>query len=225
MISRRTHMRTTPKLTIFIDESGTLPDPTDKFIVICGVGVRQTKEAKNIISRILSSLRQRKIRINEVKFYRAGQNTKRQFLSGIVSASFDIFVLVVNKKGRKIADSPENFALLVADLVNEIKLWYKPEKVALVIDRHFHRKNDQSEFDKFLSRGINGNLKHQIAHVDSQHIPSVNTADMAAGAVLWKYTEKDPQFYHLIKDNIVVEKIISWPEIKRKNISQLKNLT
>jgi len=212
-------------LTIFIDESGTLPDPKDKFIVICGVGVRQTKEAKNIISRILSSLRQRKIRIKEIKFYHAGQNTKRQFLSGIVSANFDIFALVVNKKGRKIADNPANFALLVADLVNEINLWYKPEKVDLIIDRHFHRKNDQSKFDKFLSRGINGSSKYQIKHVDSQQNHSVNTADMAAGAILWKYTEKDSQFYHLIKDNIVVEKIISWPEIKRKNIDHKKKLT
>jgi len=57
---------------IFIDESGTLPDPKDKFIVISGVGVKRIKEAKNLINRIMTSLRQRKIRIKELKFYYAG---------------------------------------------------------------------------------------------------------------------------------------------------------
>jgi len=33
-------------LTIFIDESGTLPDPKDKFIVICGVSVGRIMEVQ-----------------------------------------------------------------------------------------------------------------------------------------------------------------------------------
>ena len=149
-------------LTIFIDESGTLPDPEDKFIVICGVGVRKMKD-------------------------------------------------------RKIADTPENFALLVADLVNEINLWYnKIEKVYLVMDRHFQRKVDQDKFNKFLKMKISKGLKYQIKHIDSQQNFLVNIADMAAGAILWKYSDKDVQFYNLIKENIVVEKIVNWPEIKRK---------
>jgi hypothetical protein len=45
---------------VFIDESGTLPDINDKFIVICGVVVDESKEAENIFSRILKSLKQRK---------------------------------------------------------------------------------------------------------------------------------------------------------------------
>lgn len=212
-------------LTIFIDESGTLPDPKDKFIVICGVGVKKIKEAKNIFSRILTSLRQRKIRIKEIKFYYAGQNTKRQFLSGIISANFEIFALVVDKKRRKIADTPENFALLVAELVNEVNLWYKTERLGLVIDRHFQRKIDQLNFNRFLKMKINKGLKYQIEHIDSQQNFLVNIADMAGGAILWKYHGKDSQFYNLIKDNIVIEKIVNWPEIKRKNLFQNKKLT
>jgi len=205
-------------LTIFIDESGTLPDPKDKFIVICGVGVNRIKKADNIISRILFSLRQRKIRIKELKFYYAGQRTKRQFLSGIVSSEFEIFALIVDKKRRKIPDTPENFAILAADLVNEINLWYKVKKLGVIIDKHFHRKIDQDKFNQFLKEKINKNLEYQIKHADSQQNSLVNIADMSAGAVLWKYSGKDLQFYNLIKDNIVVEKIVNWPEIKRKSL-------
>jgi hypothetical protein len=107
------------------------------------------------MSRILSSLKQRKIKLKEIKFYYAGQKTKKQFLSGIASANFEIFALIVNKKGRKIADTLENFAILIIDLINEIDLWYN---------------------------------------------------------------KKEQEFYDLIKENIIVEKIISWPELKRKSI-------
>jgi len=212
-------------LTVFIDESGTLPDPKDRFIVLCGVGIKKIKEAENIISRTLTSLRRRKTKVQEIKFYSTGQKTKRQFLSGIVLANFEIFALVVDKKGRKIADTPENFALLVADLVNEINLWYKVEKVNLIVDKHFHRKIDQTRFNQVLNVRINKSLKYQIRHVDSRQNTLVNIADMSAGAILWKYSGKDLEFYNLIKENIIIEKIISWPEIKRKSINQNKNLS
>lgn len=210
------------KLVIFIDESGTLPDPKDRFIVICGVGVRKIKEAQNIISRILFSLRQRKVEIKEIKFYHAGQNTKRQFLSGIVSANFDIFVLIVDKKSRKISDTPENFALLVANLINEINFWYKFEKINFILDKHFHRKIDQNRFNRFIKKETDKNLEYQIEHVDSKQNSLVNIADMSAGAILWKYNSKDMQYYNLIKENIIIEKILSWPEIKRKSVNQKK---
>lgn len=209
-------------LTIFIDESGTLPDPKDKFIVICGVGVKRIKQAENIISRILEFLRQGKTRIKEIKFYYSGQKTKRQFLSGVVSSNFEIFSLVVDKKGRRIPDTPENFALLVADLINEIHLWYRIDKVNLVVDKHFHRKIDQIAFNQFLKEQVNKVLRYQIRHVDSQQNLVVDIADMVAGAILWKYGGKDLQFYSLIKENIIVEKIVSWPEIKRKSLAQKK---
>jgi hypothetical protein len=50
-------------ITVFIDESGTLPDLNDKFVVICGVAVRQIKEAQNIFSRISGSLKSSKVKL------------------------------------------------------------------------------------------------------------------------------------------------------------------
>jgi len=208
-------------LTVFIDESGTLPDAKDEFIVICGVVVNELKEAKNIFSRILRSLKQRKVNIKEIKFYHSGQNTKRQFLSGIASVNFKVFALVIDKKNRKIIDSPENFAILVADLIGDIIKWYKNGNINFIIDRHFHRKTDQNEFNKLVEIEIKKSSEYSIKDVDSQKNFLVNVADMAAGAILWKYRGKDAQFYELIKENIVAEKVVSWPEIKRKSIKKI----
>ena len=207
-------------INIFIDESGTLPDPNDKFIVICGVAVKQLKEGENIFSRVLSSLKSSKTSLKEIKFYHAGQKTKRQFLSGLVSANFEIFILAVDKKKRKIADSPENYGLLVADIINEIDFWYKSGKINFILDKHFYRKIDQNKFDNFLKNNITNKLEHKIEHADSRVNYLVNIADMAAGAVLRKYNRKDAKFYDIIKDNIIIEKIISWPEIKKIHLNR-----
>lgn len=209
-------------ITIFIDESGTLPDPKDRFIVICGVVVKQIKEAENIFSRVLSSLRSSKTFLKEIKFYHAGRKTKRRFLSGLVSANFEIFILAVNKKGRKIADSPENYGLLVVDIMNEVSLWYKLERISFVLDKHFYKKTDQDEFHNFLKNNIENKLEYTIEHMDSKKNYLVNIADMVAGAVLRRYNREDSEFYNIIRENIIVEKMISWPEIKKIHLNQRK---
>lgn len=207
---------------VLIDESGTLPDVKDRFIVIAGVGLKEIKEGENLISQTLKSLRQGKTRIKEVKFYYAGERTKRQFLSGIVSAGFEIFAAAIDKKGRKISDTPENFALLIGELINEINLWNPEKRLEIIIDRHFCRKEDESDFNKFLKETAGENFDFNIRHADSQQNFIVNIADFAAGAILAKYNKNNFQFYNIIKESILFEKIINWPELKRKNLENSK---
>ena len=123
-------------------------------------------------------------------------------------------------KKRKIADLPENYGLLVVDMINEINLWYESEKINTILDKHFYRKIDQDKFDDFLKSNMANKLDYAVEHVDSKNNYLVNIADMAAGAVLRKYNKKDLEFYNIIKDNIMVEKIISWPEIKKIHLNR-----
>ncbi len=211
-------------LYIFIDESGTLPDPNDKFIVISGVIAANIKDAENLIGGVLKSLRERKIKIKELKFYGCGDRTRRQFLSGMVAVNFDIFTLIVDKKNRKIADTPENFSFLVAQLIQDIASWHKNKNLKILIDRHFYRKTDVSRFNDSLDRQLNLDLSYQIKHIDSQQNLIVNIADMAAGSVLWKYTRKNDSFYNIISDNIIIEKKLNWPELKRKMLKNKNHL-
>ncbi|KKT92254.1 MAG: hypothetical protein A3E37_01020 [Candidatus Andersenbacteria bacterium RIFCSPHIGHO2_12_FULL_46_9] len=215
--------KTAAPVNVFIDESGTLPDPKDRLIVISAVGIRNLKEANNIISRIKSSLRKtKKKEIKEIKFYYAGHNTKRQFLSGIVSANFDIFCLIVDKKGRKIADSPVNYAILLTEIVNEAVAWYKPIPIKVTSDRHFQSLYHQKELNNYLGNSVDKKTSQTIKHVDSQQNKVVNIADMAAGAIHWQYSGKNSQYYRLIKDNIISEKIVSWPSLKQKYMTNKK---
>lgn len=222
MANKKTMNQNPKQYYVFIDESGTLPDVKDKFIVIAGVGAENIKDAKDLVSRVLKSLRQRKIKIKELKFYYSGDRTKIQILSGIVSCGFEIFILAVDKKSRKISDTPENFALLISELINGINLWKPKRNLKIIIDRHFHRRNDEKSFNNFLRKKVVKNVDYDIQHIDSQHNFIVNLADFVAGANLAKYNKNEFQFYDIVKENILFEKIVNYIALKRKSITDKK---
>ena len=116
--------------------------------------------------------------------------------------------------------------MLVFELLSEAFVWYEGRRLNIIMDRHFFLKKDQDEFNIALKKKVShiyGERLHNVQHVNSQSNLSVNIADMCAGAVLWKQRGRQDQFYNLIKDNILVEKNISWPEIKRKDLTGNKN--
>ena len=200
------------KITVFIDESGTLPDPKDPVVIVAAVGVEKVYE----IVRISKTVRKvsKKENIPEVKFYRAGEKTKLKFLKELTKSDADIFVLIVEKQGKGINDTTENFAVLCWQLVEEVIIFYQDSIKEIVFDRHFHRQADQEAFNKTLLQLCDKHLS--LVHVDSQKEPAVNAADMSAGSVLWANTGKTAKFYQIIKPKIVVEKKIQWKKIREK---------
>ena len=205
-------MKNHPKnITVFIDESGTLPDPKDKVVVIAAVGTQLSQDLRRLAQKVREKT---KIRSGEVKFYRAGERTKTIFLKELAKLEVDLFVLAVEKQGQKIPDTPENFAFLCDLLLKECQIFYGDRIEKIVFDRHFFRKHDQEIFNKYLKQFINP--KTQIIHIDSQKNPAVSAADMLAGSFLWQQTGKEERFYQLVKPLVIVEKRINWKEARRR---------
>jgi hypothetical protein len=199
-------------ITIFVDESGTLPDPRDRIVIVAAVGV-QNLSALNLIFKSVRKRRIGKEKSLELKFYKAGDKTKKTFFDKLAKEELPIFILIVDKMGRAVKDSPENFAILCGLLISEIMHFMKIQKV--VFDRHFQRQIDEKEFNKTLLRFLD-NQSFFLEHVGSQENILVNVADMVAGAVLAKETKKDTSFYEIIRDKIISEVRLNWPEVKRR---------
>lgn len=205
-----------PKISIFIDESGTLPDPKDKVIIVAAVGTELPQYLAEITKKVRKKIktRKKKTEIGEIKFYQAGERTKQIYLKELSKYPIDIFALIIEKKGQKISDTPENFAVICYILLKECWLFYEDRIREVIFDKHFHREIDQDKFDKVLRNLFKKKLR--LLHLDSIQNVEVNTADMVAGALLWKYTGRDDRFYELIKEKIISEKILNWKEAKRK---------
>lgn len=208
--------RMTIKFTIFIDESGTLPDIKDKVIVIAAVGTSTPIIIDNIFKTLQKKGKLRK-QTGELKFYTAGDKTKQLFFEKIVQEDFNIFILEVEKMGRKITDTPEHFAFLCWLLLNDVLSFY-PDIKEIIFDRHFSRDYDIEQFNKFLRRLLP--QLPDIQHVDSKKVKRVNIADMIAGAVLANETGKNKKYYKMFEKQIISEKRLNWVEAKRKFLNK-----
>ena len=205
-------------IVVFIDESGTLPDPKDKVIVIGAVGTKTPERIEKIIKGIQRKTKLKK-KTGELKFYTSGDKTKQLFFERIAKEEIDIFILPIDKMGRKIPDNYENYAILCWFLLEDVFDFYK-EVGQIIFDRHFSKLQDINSFNRRLEDLLQRALK--IAHVDSKKDKKVNVADMIAGAFLAKETGKEQGFYNLVKNKIVSERRLNWPAGKRKLFEQQK---
>lgn len=207
------------KPIIYIDESGTLPDVRDRVIVVAAVGAVDLQEI-NSLFKLIQKKRISKEKPLELKFYKAGLKTKNLFFEKLSRLEVDIFILTVEKMGRRIPDTPDHFATLCGILISEIVNFYTGIQ-KIVFDRHFQRNIDQNKFNKVLMDFLN-NKDLILEHVNSKQNEVVNVADMVAGAVLSKETGKENSFYEIIKDKVVSEIKLNWPEAKRKLLENKK---
>lgn len=210
------------KLYCYVDESGTLPDPNDKIIIMAAVGTDLPRLLIEINQQVRKKIRSRKKseNISEIKFYHAGDRTRKNYLKRLSDCDVDIFVLIIDKQGQSIPDNPENYAVLCYLLLEECLIFYKNALEKVVFDKHFHKSIDRDLFNSILSNLLK--YKISFTHVDSSIDVSVNAADMVAGSLLWKYSGKSDKFYDLIKNRIITETIVHWKEAKRRFIKKMQ---
>lgn len=200
------------KVYVYVDESGTLPDPKDKVIVIAAVGTLSPGQLGNVFKEIAKSKNQKRPG-GEIKFYTAGEKTKRAFFDKVAKQQIEIFIMVVDKRGRKIPDSPGNYAILCWLLISEILNFYSGD-VEIIFDRHFTSATQLREFNQALTSMLGKPIR--IKHLNSQTNKIINFSDMIAGAVLAKETNKNSSYFTAIEGKIITALRVNWPEAKRR---------
>lgn len=195
-----------------IDESGRLFDPHDKFLVFAAVVVDSLVNLDKIVPAVKKHL-PKKTKLAEIKFSTTGDKTKIRVLEEIHKRKLKLFTLVVDKKGRKIRDDPENYSLLIGTLLKGILKKYDDVN-HVIIDRHFTWVTQREQFNKLLIKRLNKPLF--IEHLDSQQNTIISLADFVAGAVRVVYSKKEFSFLEKIK--VLIEKQIttSWKDLRQK---------
>lgn len=200
-------------MVIFIDESGTLPDISDRYIVLAALVASNPRNLEKILPKFRKKIpskgsRKKEKQVREFKFHYVGDITRRRVLEEIISKNVKIYVLVVNKMGRKIKDNPENYGKLVKSLATTLIKKENPREI--YIDKHFGIKSDSEKLQSFLDT-INGQVKFK--QVDSVVDSRIDLADFIAGATLRKLRTKDKTFYNIILSKIVWEKTKDWNKL------------
>lgn len=206
------------KLTVYIDESGTLPDPKDKVVVVAAVGTESLEKIDLLFRQIRKRISFKRPG-GEIKYYTASEKTKTTFFKLLVKENFTLYILCVEKMGRKIIDTPQNYAALCYSLLIDV-LSFSPNIKELIFDRHFSNNIDIKTFNLIIKKLIGEDII--ITHVDSIKDKRVNIADMIAGAVLANETGKATKFYKMFENKVTSSKRINWKEVKKSLLSTKK---
>lgn len=129
----------------------------------------------------------------------------------LAESEIDIFVVVLEKEVRVIDDSPENYARILFPAVQEIVLRF-PNAV-FAFDKHFSKPAHSAQVKQALERLANRQVDLEPA--DSQQISGIQIADFVAGATLAKYQREEETYLDLLSERIILERWLSWSEIKK----------
>lgn len=201
-------------MVIFIDESGTLPDVTDRYIVLTALVADNPAGLEKILPKFRKKIptkgaRRKERKSPEFKFHYVGDITRKRVLEEIATKEIKVYLLIVDKMGRKIKDTPINFGKLVKNLITSLIKKEKPNKI--YIDKHFGNKANSEDLQAILDSISNQVKFHQV---DSTIDSRVDLADFVAGATLRKLRVKDETFYNIISSKITWEKTRKWNKLQ-----------
>ncbi len=203
---------------VIIDVIGRFADPQREVIVFSGLATNSLIGLDKIIPKVRKKLprkgqRKKELTLAEIKFSTTGNKTRKAVLQEIAKRKIEIFVLTVDVVGRKVIDSPENYATLVSTLLSWI-LRKNRELKHVVIDRHFSWIHQREKFNQLVQKRLKRELF--MEHLDSQQNTIVSLADFIAGGIREYYTKDSREWKHLIKEKIVREEKITWKKIQQK---------
>jgi hypothetical protein len=199
-----------------LDECGSLTADTPLF-AMAAVLTSHPEQIQNLIKRaVLHSgkrLRRSRKASSELKWRNASQRIRAQVLTRLAQADVEIFTLTVHKTGRRVADTPEHYAILVCELLR--LCWEIYPNMVLSLDRHFTSPIQMATVNTIVHRQWPATGVLSIAHVDSQRSPLVQLADFAAGSVYSQCKTGDATF-RLIENRVGAALVEDWRHIKAR---------
>lgn len=139
---------------VFYYESGRLHDNQEKVIIMVGIYLTNYIQIENNIkiikTRSKKDHKNGNIVVNEIKFSSTGNKTRTKILQSIHNLDIKIYILIINKDGRTIKDTPYNYALLTTSLLHLIKT---PNNIKyIIVDKHFSNISQRDQYNFFYPK-------------------------------------------------------------------------
>lgn len=202
----------------FLDESPNLQDKTSFFsVAIILTANPDEKGYRSIFKKIRKSvLKKKQKEVPELKFANSTHQVRVKVLKAISQRAIKISVFILDKAGRRIPDTPENYGIVAGFAVSEALK--KHPVIVLTFDKKYTKPKDQEKVEKTALKVVGKISKKGVLqfkeHADSKTNSILQMADYIAGAVSFKYNLNDEGYWEIIKELIEQENKELWPEIK-----------
>lgn len=199
-----------------LDECGSLSDATPWF-TMAGVLVESLEPTQHLIRRVATHAGKRLKRprraLGEFKWSNSSRRMRQDVLRRLAQCDVEVYTLTVLKEGRRIEDTPENYALLASAMLQPC--WARHPHLALTADRHFTSPEQIAIVDTWIYRRwpVPGVLS--ISHVDSQRNALVQLADFVAGSVNAENKSGDATS-KMLQPVLLAAQVEGWTALKRR---------
>jgi len=214
------HRTPHPLVYAGLDEAGSLSANTPLFTMAVVIS-HQPHSLAQLIRRAArrsgKRLRRKRKNASELKWSNASHRIRSRVISSLSVSEADVYTLTVLKKGRRIKDTPDNYAILACEL---LKLcWEAHPNVVLSLDRHFTSPAHVATVNTLIHRYWPPQGVLSVSHVDSQRNPLVQLADFVAGST-YSYHKEGNFTIRLLSNNLNANIVDDWQSVKARWVTQ-----
>lgn len=204
---------------IFLDESGDLgfSEKSSKWFLFTLVVVDDLKKLERIVKKVRNGLKKKyKRTFKELHAYNCNDITRTRMLRLLADEDVKVVTTILNKEKVYIdLQNQKNFlynytANIILDRLVNTKIIDDTRHISLVVDRRDTKKKLRDNFISYIETAMearrNGGFKMSLAA--SHDEKGLQAVDFISWAIFRKYERGDFEFYEIIKDKIIDEKLL-----------------
>lgn len=204
---------------IFLDESGDLgfKKTSSKWFLFTIAVVSTPRSLERVVKKIWWPLKKKHKKLGELHAYHANDVTRTRILKKLNEiADLKVFCIILNKKKVYVdLQNQKNYlynytANILLDRLHSSGELKDDESIHLYIDRKDTKKRLRENFTQYLVNSMT-NRRKEIFSVDlhtSHENKSLQAVDFISWAIFRKYELGDYEFYEMIKNKIIDEKLL-----------------
>ena len=204
---------------IFMDESGDMGfgKRSSKWFLFTLVVVEDMRKIEKIVKKVRRGLKKKyKHQYSELHAYHCDDITRTRVLKEI--ALLDLFVVTTILNKKKVHIDLQNqktylynyTANIILDRLINTNLIDKNQHISLVVDRKDTKKNLKDNFISYITNAMHKrdhkNFKMSLSA--SHDEKGLQAVDFISWAIFRKYEKGEYEFYEIIKNKIVDEKLL-----------------
>jgi len=204
---------------IFLDESGDLgfKKTSSRWFLFTIALTQNPKSLEKVTKKVWRNLRMKHKKLGELHAYHADYITRKRMLKNITEIK-DLKILTTILNKRKVyvdLQNQKNYlynytANVLLDRLHLSGILDKDEPIHLYVDNRDTKKTLRENFIDYLTSAMKKrrDCRFELELHASHENKSLQAVDFISWAIFRKYEKGDFEFYEIIKDKIVEEKLL-----------------
>ncbi|MFH1286578.1 MAG: DUF3800 domain-containing protein [Candidatus Magasanikbacteria bacterium] len=204
---------------IFLDESGDLgfSKGSSEWFLFTILLTKKHRRVEKVVKKVHKGLRKKYKNVGELHAYHSDDITKKRMLKKLSELEdVNILCVLLNKKKVYLDLQNQNNYLynytanIILDRLHNKDIVSENEVIKLCIDQKYTNKFIEDNFENYLTKKLDGWKNDNITMlVKPSHTEKcLQAVDFISWAIFRKYERGDYEFYDIIKDKIIEERLL-----------------